>query len=96
VGGGPFPTEQDNDIGNYIRERGNEYRHDHASARADAAGLDAVALKYSVDLCGITAVALTLIDVLSGLDRVQICTGYKHHGTRLPILPRRHGYAGRS
>jgi adenylosuccinate synthase len=85
VGGGPFPTEQDNDIGNYIRERGNEYGTTTRRPRR-CGWLDVVALKYSVDLCGITGVALTLIDVLSGLDRVQICTGYKHNGTRLPYF----------
>src|SRR5207248_6258940 len=58
VGGGPFPTEQDNDIGNYIRDRGNE---DGTTTRRPrrCGWLDAVALKYSVDLCGITTVALT-------------------------------------
>lgn len=40
-------------------------------------------VKYSVDLCGVTEIALTLLDVLGGLERVQICTGYKHHGVRL-------------
>jgi adenylosuccinate synthase len=85
VGGGPFPTEQDNDIGNYIRERGNEYGTTTRRPRR-CGWLDAVALKYSVDLCGITTVALTLIDVLSGLDHIQICTGYKYHGTRLPYF----------
>src|SRR6185312_2678570 len=44
---------------------------------------DAVAVKYSVDLCGITQIALTLIDVLSGLDHVKICTAYKSHGHAL-------------
>ncbi len=82
VGGGPFPTEQDNDIGNYIRERGNEYGTTTRRPRR-CGWLDAMAVKYSVDLCGITHVALTLIDVLSGLDHVQICTGYKHNGQRL-------------
>ncbi len=85
VGGGPFPTEQDNDIGNYIRERGNEYGTTTRRPRR-CGWLDAMALKYSVDLCGITAVALTLIDVLSGLDHVKICTGYKHYGTKLPYF----------
>jgi adenylosuccinate synthase len=85
VGGGPFPTEQDNDIGNYIRERGNEYGTTTRRPRR-CGWLDAVALKYSVDLCGITTVALTLIDVLSGLDHIQICTGYKYHGSRLPYF----------
>jgi len=42
-----------------------------------------MAVRYSVDLCGVTAVALTLIDVLSGLDHVQICSGYRSGGTRL-------------
>jgi adenylosuccinate synthase len=85
VGGGPFPTEQDNDIGNYIRERGNEYGTTTRRPRR-CGWLDVVALKYSVDLCGITSVAITLIDVLSGLDRVQICTGYKYHGSHLPYF----------
>jgi adenylosuccinate synthase len=85
VGGGPFPTEQDNDIGNYIRERGNEYGTTTRRPRR-CGWLDAVALKYSVDLCGTTAVALTLIDVLSGLDHIQICTGYKYQGSRLPYF----------
>ena len=82
VGGGPFPTEQDNDIGNYIRERGNEYGTTTRRPRR-CGWLDAMAVKYSVDLCGITHVALTLIDVLSGLDHVQICTAYRHRGQRV-------------
>jgi adenylosuccinate synthase len=82
VGGGPFPTEQNNDIGNYIRERGNEYGTTTRRPRR-CGWLDALAVKYAVDLCGITHVALTLIDVLSGLDRVQICTGYRYRGQML-------------
>jgi adenylosuccinate synthase len=82
VGGGPFPTEQDNDIGNYIRERGNEYGTTTRRPRR-CGWIDTMALKYAVDLCGVTHVALTLIDVLSGLDHVQICTGYKHRAQRL-------------
>ena len=54
VGGGPFPTEQDNDIGNYIRERGNEYGTTTRRPRR-CGWFDAMAVKYSVDLCGITA-----------------------------------------
>src|SRR5689334_15266152 len=82
VGGGPFPTEQNNDTGNYIRERGNEYGTTTRRPRR-CGWLDAMAVKYSVALCGITHVALTLIDVLSGLDHVQICTAYKHRGQRV-------------
>ncbi len=82
VGGGPFPTEQNNDIGNYIRERGNEYGTTTRRPRR-CGWLDTLAVKYSVELCGITSIALTLIDVLSGLDHVQICTAYKYKGQRL-------------
>ncbi len=82
VGGGPFPTEQDNNIGQYIRERGNEYGTTTRRPRR-CGWFDAVAVKYSVDLCGITAITLTLLDVLSGLDHLKICTGYKYRGQRL-------------
>ncbi|MGB7159636.1 MAG: adenylosuccinate synthase [Tepidisphaeraceae bacterium] len=82
VGGGPFPTEQDNDIGNYIRERGNEYGTTTRRPRR-CGWLDVMAVRYSVDLCGITHVALMLLDVLSGLDHVKICTGYKYRGAAL-------------
>jgi adenylosuccinate synthase len=82
VGGGPFPTEQTNNTGDYIRERGNEYGTTTRRPRR-CGWFDAMAVKYAVDLCGITQIAMTLLDVLSGLDHVQICTGYKHRGTRL-------------
>jgi len=79
VGGGPFPTEQDNDTGKYIRERGNEYGTTTRRPRR-CGWFDAVAVRYSVALQGITAIAVTLLDVLSGLDHVQICTGYRVKG----------------
>jgi adenylosuccinate synthase len=82
VGGGPFPTEQDNNIGAYIRERGNEYGTTTRRPRR-CGWFDAMAVKYSVDLCGITHIALTLLDVLSGLEHVRICTGYSCRGSRL-------------
>lgn len=82
VGGGPFPTEQGNNIGDYIRERGNEYGTTTRRPRR-CGWFDAMAVKYAADLCGITQIAMTLLDVLSGLDHVQICTGYKYRGARL-------------
>jgi adenylosuccinate synthase len=82
VGAGPFPTEQDNNIGSYIRERGNEYGTTTRRPRR-CGWFDAVAVKYSVDLCGITHIALTLLDVLSGLEHIRICTGYNFRGKRL-------------
>jgi adenylosuccinate synthase len=82
VGGGPFPTEQANNVGDYIRERGNEYGTTTRRPRR-CGWFDAVAVRYAVDLCGVTHIALTLLDVLSGLDRIQVCTGYKYRGSRL-------------
>ncbi len=82
VGGGPFPTEQDNNVGSYIRERGNEYGTTTRRPRR-CGWFDAMAVKYAVDLCGVNGAAITLLDVLSGLDHLQICTGYKYRGTRL-------------
>lgn len=79
VGGGPFPTEQDNATGNYIRERGNEYGTTTRRPRR-CGWFDAVAARYSAELCGATAVALTLLDVLTGLDELHICTGYTRDG----------------
>jgi len=82
VGGGPFPTEQPNNIGDYIRERGNEYGTTTRRPRR-CGWFDAVAVRYAVDIQGITHIALTLLDVLTGLDQVQICTAYKHNGQRM-------------
>ncbi len=82
VGGGPFPSEQSNSIGDYIRERGNEYGTTTRRPRR-CGWFDAMAVRYSVDLCGVTSVVLTMLDVLSGLDHIQICTGYRINGQRL-------------
>jgi adenylosuccinate synthase len=82
VGGGPFPTEQDNVTGSYIRERGNEYGTTTRRPRR-CGWFDAVAVRYSADLCGTTEIALTLLDVLSGLETLRVCVGYKHNGGTL-------------
>ncbi len=85
VGGGPFPTEQANKIGDYIRERGQEYGTTTRRPRR-CGWFDAMAVRYSVQLNGITAIALTLLDVLSGLEHLHICTGYQHRGQRLDFF----------
>lgn len=82
VGGGPFPTEQNNQIGDYIRQRGREYGTTTGRPRR-CGWFDAVATRYSVELNGITHIALTLLDVLSGLDQVQVCTAYRFRGQRI-------------
>ena len=66
VGGGPFPTEQDNATGQYLRDRGNEYGT--VTRRPRRCGwFDAVALRYTSRLSGVDSIAVMLLDVLSGL-----------------------------
>ncbi|MBN1393711.1 MAG: adenylosuccinate synthase [Pirellulales bacterium] len=86
VGGGPFPTEQDNDIGERIRRRGNEYGT--VTKRPRRCGwFDAVAARYTARLSGADALALMLLDVLSGLPELKICTAYELDGHRTRDFP---------
>ena len=83
VGSGPFPTELDNEIGQYIRDRGHEYGTTTGRPRR-CGWFDAVACQYSVRLSGITHLAVMHLDTLTGLDRIGICTGYSTPAGRLP------------
>jgi adenylosuccinate synthase len=85
VGGGPFPTELFDAIGDGIRQRGREYGTTTGRPRR-IGWFDAVAVRYAADLCGATAVAITLLDVLGGLDELRICTAYEIDGERLPYF----------
>ncbi len=86
VGGGPFPTEQDNDTGQYLRDRGNEYGT--VTRRPRRCGwLDAVAVRYTSRLSGIDAIAVMLLDVLSGLKELKICTAYRVDGRQTTRFP---------
>lgn len=76
VGAGAFPTEQSNEIGNYLRERGREYGTTTGRPRR-CGWLDTVVLRYAAQVNSLTAFAMTLLDVLSGLDNVQICRAYR-------------------
>jgi adenylosuccinate synthase len=76
VGAGPFPTEQLNDIGNRIRERGHEYGTTTGRPRR-CGWLDLVAVRYSAMISGATAIACMLLDVLSGFEELRICTKYR-------------------
>jgi len=76
VGAGPFPTEQDNETGSRIRERGHEYGTTTGRPRR-CGWLDLVAVRYSAMICGATGLACMLLDVLSGFDELQLCTHYR-------------------
>ena len=76
VGSGPFPTELDDDTGQRLGERGREFGT--VTGRKRRCGwFDAVLVRQSAAVSGITGIALTKIDVLDGFDRVKICTGYR-------------------
>lgn len=76
VGGGPFPTELDNDIGDRIRDRGREYGTTTGRPRR-CGWIDLVALRYAAMVCGADSLTITLLDVLSGFDELKLCTGYQ-------------------
>jgi adenylosuccinate synthase len=76
VGGGPFPSEELGDIGEAIRDRGQEYGTTTGRPRR-CGWLDLVAVKYSAMICGTTSVACMLLDVLSSFDELKICIAYE-------------------
>ncbi len=76
VGAGPFPTELSNATGERIRERGREFGTTTGRPRR-CGWLDLVAVRYSAMVCGVTGVACTLFDVLTGFDELRICTRYR-------------------
>ncbi len=86
VGAGPFPTELDDEVGEHLRARGNEYGS--VTGRPRRCGwFDAAALKRSVQLNGVSGLCITKLDVLDGLDVVRLATGYKVGGQIRDILP---------
>jgi adenylosuccinate synthase len=86
VGGGPFPTEQDNPTGQHIRDRGNEYGT--VTRRPRRCGwFDAVAARYTARLGGVDSLAIMLLDVLSELAELKICTAYELDGGRITDFP---------
>jgi len=86
VGAGPFPTELDDEIGEKLRVRGNEYGS--VTGRPRRCGwFDAAALKRAVQLNGLSGICITKLDVLDGLDTVRVAVGYKTTGGTRDILP---------
>lgn len=86
VGGGPFPTELDNEIGQHIRKVGNEYGT--VTGRPRRCGwFDAVAARYGARLSGVDELAVMLVDVLDGLDNLLVCEAYEIDGVRTIDFP---------
>ncbi len=86
VGEGPLPTELSDDMGNRLRDSGNEYGA--VTGRPRRCGwYDAVAVRYAARINGLDALALTKLDVLDGLDRIDICTAYRCGGRTLTEFP---------
>jgi len=86
VGAGPFPTEQDNETGNSIREKGNEYGTTTGRPRR-CGWFDAVAVSYSSTLCGIDNIAMMHLDTLSGFEEIKICVAYNINGKKTTFFP---------
>jgi adenylosuccinate synthase len=86
VGGGPFPTELDNDIGQKIRDLGREYGTTTGRPRR-CGWFDAVAVRYTARLSGIDCISLMMMDVLSQLPEVKICVAYDLDGQRTDRFP---------
>ena len=76
VGGGPMPTEQDNELGQRLRQRGNEFGTTTGRPRR-CGWLDLVAVRYAAMVCGADELCLTLFDVLSGFETLPVCVGYR-------------------
>jgi len=86
VGEGPLPTELTGEIGNRLRETGQEFGA--VTGRPRRCGwYDAVAVRYAVRVNGLDALALTKLDVLDGMDELQICTAYRLAGSSITELP---------
>ena len=86
VGAGPFPTELDDDIGRGLGERGREFGT-VTGRRRRCGWFDAVLVRQAVKVGGIDGIALTKIDVLDGLETLNICTGYRYRGASYSHLP---------
>ncbi len=86
VGSGPFPTELDDETGERLRKRGNEFGS--VTGRPRRCGwFDAAALKRAAQINGLNGLCVTKLDVLDGMETLRICTGYKVDGKVTDVLP---------
>ena len=94
VGQGPFPTEQDNETGRKIGERGREFGTNTGRPRR-CGWFDAVLVRQAVRTCGINGLALTKLDILDGFDTIDVCTGYRLDGKEIDHFPAGEGAQAR-
>jgi len=94
VGLGPFPTEQDNAIGNLIGERGREFGTNTGRKRR-CGWFDSVLVRQTARTSGINGLALTKLDILDGFDEIKVCVGYKLDGKEIDHLPAGEGAQAR-
>ncbi len=90
VGGGPFPTELDNEIGRRIGQRGNEFGTNTGRPRR-CGWFDAVLARQCIKICGIDGIALTKLDILDGFDEIKVATHYRLDGADIDYLPAAQG-----
>lgn len=86
VGGGPFPTELTDRIGQHIRETGNEFGASTGRPRR-CGWFDAVVVRYASLINHIDTLVITKLDVLDELDEIRICVGYQYRGRRMTFFP---------
>jgi len=86
VGNGPFPTELSDEMGSYLRDAGGEFGATTGRLRR-CGWLDLVVAKYAARLSGITHLAVTKLDVLSGIEKLKVCTGYRMGGRVIDEIP---------
>ena len=86
VGEGPFPTEQENEIGEKLGKKGHEFGTNTGRKRR-CGWIDAVMVKHAIETGGIDGIALTKLDVLDGFETIKICTGYMLDGKEIDYLP---------
>ena len=86
VGESPFPTEQENEIGEELGKKGHEFGTNTGRKRR-CGWIDAVMVKHAIETGGIDGIALTKLDVLDGFETIKICTGYTLNGKEIDYFP---------
>ncbi|WP_312696230.1 adenylosuccinate synthase, partial [Sphingobacterium mizutaii] len=86
VGGGPFPTELDNETGEQLRQLGHEFGATTGRARRTG-WIDLPALKYAIMINGVTELIMMKADVLDTFDKIYVCTHYKYQGETIDYMP---------